>query len=122
MYSTTYTGTYIAKPTFVVDGHFSATLMGTNSEPLDAGTNVGLQLGIPGTNGNGRQYSGWPWINISSYGTVGNAGNSSGGLIYYQDAAYQTSLNATWMKGSRGERGLTSAFCASRYIWPGKRQ
>lgn len=104
VYSTTFSGTYLARSNFIVDSHFNASLMGTNSEPLDAGTNVGLNLGIPGTNGSGRQYSGWPWFNISDYGTVGNAGNSGGGLIYYNDDSYQYSLNATWVKGNHNVR------------------
>jgi hypothetical protein len=105
VYNSTVNGVYIFRPNLIIDSYFGLTRLNTNIEPPDMGTNLGLDyLGIPGTNGPSREYSGWPWFDISDYSTIGNAGNSTGGPIYYLDQQLQFALNATWVKGRHSVR------------------
>jgi hypothetical protein len=108
--NSTVNGVYILRPNFIIDSYFGLTRLNTSVEPPGLGQNLGSDyLGIPGTNGASREYSGWPWFNISSYSTIGTAGNSTGGPIYYLDQQYQFALNATWVKGRHSLRfGLES--------------
>jgi hypothetical protein len=103
VYNGTVNGTYIARPTLVVDSYFTLLAIQANSEPPGLGVNRGLQLGIPGTNGPSRAYSGLPEFSISSFTVIGDDG-SSGGPIYYWDREYQYAANATWIKGRHSVR------------------
>ena len=104
VYNSTVNGVYIVRPNLIVDSYFGLTRLNTSAEPPGLGQNLGLNLGIPGTNGTSREYSGWPWFYLSSYATIGTAGNSTGGPIYDLDQQYQYALNATWVKGTHSVR------------------
>src|SRR5579875_332238 len=100
VYSSTFSGTYIASPNLVIDSYFSVTQVGTNSEPPGLDQNLGLTLlGIPGTNGPSRAYGGLPEFEVTGFTTLGNAG-SAGGPIYYDDRQYGYSASASWIKGT----------------------
>ena len=102
VYNGTFSGTYIQRPNFVIDGYFSLTRIDTNSAPPSLDQNVGLNLGIPGTNGPNQSYGGWPYFNISSFSNFGISTGST--PINYDDRQYQYALNATWVKGSHSIR------------------
>lgn len=105
VYNSTINGIYILRPNLIVDSYFGFTRLNTSSEPPGLGQNLGLDyLGIPGTNGASRQYSGWPWFYLSSYAAIGTPGNSTGGPVYLLDQQYQFALNATWVKGKHSVR------------------
>jgi hypothetical protein len=88
--NSTVNGVYIVRPNLIVDSYFGITRLNTSSEPPGLGQNLALEtLGIPGTNGTSREYSGWPWFLLSSYATMGTPGNSTGGPIYLLDQQYQ---------------------------------
>ncbi len=104
-YNSTVNGTYIVRPNLIVDSYFGLTRLNTSAEPPGLGQNLGsTYLGIPGSNGASREYSGWPWFDFSSYATIGTAGNSTGGPIYYLDQQFQYALNTTWVKGTHSLR------------------
>ncbi len=102
VYNSTVSGTYILRPNFVIDGYFSLTRIESDSAPPDLDQNVGLNLGIPGTNGPNRSYGGWPYFNISGFSNFGISTGSS--PIDYDDRQYQYALNSTWVKGSHSVR------------------
>ena len=105
VYNSTVNGVYIVRPNLIFDSYFGLTRLNTSSEPPGLGQNLGSDyLGIPGTNGASREYSGWPWFMLSSYATIGTAGNSTGGPIYELDQQYQFALNGTWVKGRHSLR------------------
>src|SRR4029453_8291330 len=61
--TTTLTGSasYLATPTFIVDAYTGGTIIKIRSEPPRMDENLGTDfLGLPGTNGGGRLYGGWP--------------------------------------------------------------
>ena len=99
----TVSATYIARPSLLIDTFFTVTAIDTNSEPGNLDQPLGLQLGIPGTNGPSRAYNGLPEFSISSYTAVGDDG-SSGGPIYYWDKQIQYAANATWVHGRHNVR------------------
>jgi hypothetical protein len=98
--SNTVSGTYVFTPKFLVDGYVALTKFGLNQEPPRLDENLGLDfLGIPGTNGQNRQYGGWPQFNISDFDLLGSSG-SAGGPIFYDDRQWQYAGNATWLHGN----------------------
>jgi hypothetical protein len=103
VYSTTLTGTYIARPNLVIDSHYTVTVIGTNNTVPKLNQNLGLSLGIPGTNGPTADYGGYPQFSIASFTDFGNAGGS-GGPIYYDDRQYAYAANASWVKGRHNVR------------------
>ncbi len=105
VYNTTVNAVYIASPTLVLDSYWGFTRMNSSSEPPRLGENMGREyLGIPGTNGASREYSGWPWFDVTGYSIIGTAGTSAGGPIYYLDQQHQLALNGTWIKGKHSVR------------------
>jgi outer membrane receptor protein involved in Fe transport len=106
VYSTTFSGTYVAKPTFIVDSYFGITIANNNQEPPRLGENLGLTLlGLPGTNGPTRAYGGWPEFLIDNYSALGNPGSGgTGGPIIYKDSNYQYTANATWTHATHNVR------------------
>jgi len=67
VYSTTFSGTYVVKPTLIIDAYFGFTFSNTNQEPPRLDENLGLTfLGIPGTNGPSRGYGGWPPFSVGN--------------------------------------------------------
>ncbi len=104
VFSTTGSGTYLAKPNLVIDSYFTVTVIGTSNDVPRLNENLGRDfLGIPGTNGPGTAYGGWPQISVSGFTDIGNAGGSSG-PIYYDDRQYQYAANASWVKGAHTVR------------------
>jgi hypothetical protein len=100
VFSTTMSGTYMAKPNLVIDGYYTVTVIGTSNDVPRMNENLGRDfLGIPGTNGPTMAYGGWPQISVSSFTDIGNAGGSSG-PIYYDDRQYQYAANASWVKSA----------------------
>ena len=96
--------TYVATPTFVVDGVFGYTLMDTNQVPTGLDKNSGRDvLGIPGTNGTRPFEGGFPSINVSSYTNFGFASNTTR-PIYWHDPRFQYTGNASWTKGTHNIR------------------
>src|SRR5262245_1718457 len=62
--------------------------------------NLGLDyLGIPGTNGPGRLYGGWPQFNVTGLSMIGYAGSENSPYVD-DNWQYQYSGNATWIKGA----------------------
>jgi hypothetical protein len=97
--SITGSGSYLVSPSLVIDTYTGAIIMKTYSEPYRYGENLGTDfLGLPGTNGGGPLYSGWPQFAVNSYSPVGAAG--SNGTPYIDDNwQYQITTNVTWTHG-----------------------
>ena len=102
-FSSAISGTYLARPNLVIDSYFSATVIATNNDVPKEDQNLGLALGIPGTNGSSRPYGGYPQISITGYTDIGNPGNL-GGPIYYYDRQYQYAANSSWVHGRHSVR------------------
>ncbi len=63
VYVATVGHTWTLSPTLVLDGNFGANIQNQEVTGPDYGTNFGLDLGIPGTNGGSERYSGLPTFN-----------------------------------------------------------
>jgi hypothetical protein len=101
-YSVTAAMTYTVTPTLVIDTNFGYTLMDTNVEQPDLDRKIGLELGIPGTNGSRRIEGGWPGFGISGFDTFGLADSY---MPYYRnDPQYQWIGNGNWTKGAHNIR------------------
>jgi hypothetical protein len=101
-YSTTIAGTYVFKPTFLLDGHFGYNRQDTSTEQLGLDQNIGRDfLGIPGTNGTRRFEAGWPRFNISGFPAIGY---SSVSPYYRRDPQRQGAGNANWTRGKHNIR------------------
>jgi hypothetical protein len=99
-FSSALSATYVVRPNLIVDSYYSATVISTNNDVPKLDQQLGLNyLGIPGTNGPGRPYGGWPQFTITGYTDIGNGGGN-GGPIYYYDRQFQYALNTTWVKGA----------------------
>ena len=96
VYNGTFSGVYVISPRFVFDGYFAATALPTFGQPINVDQNVGLSLGIPGTNGPTRLYGGWPQFAISNFSVVGNTSTP----LAYDDQEYQMQPNFTWTHAS----------------------
>lgn len=104
-YSLTASATYLLRPNLILDGYFAWENDNTSVEPDAIGQNVGVQLGIPGTNGPNRYQSGMPWFIVSNYGAFGTADSQSGGHPYYRDnAQHQEVANLNWTHGAHDIR------------------
>ena len=99
-YSLTTSFTYVLRPTLIIDGYYAWENDNTGTEPFQTGQNLGLQLGIPGTNGPNRYQSGWPQFIVSNYSTFGTVASSCCGQPYYRDNhQHQEVVNLNWSKG-----------------------
>ena len=66
---------YLATPTFIIDTYTGGTIIKTSSLPYRIDENLGTDfLGLPGTNGGGPLYGGWPQFAVTSYSPIGAAG------------------------------------------------
>lgn len=102
--NSTTTYSYVLAPSLVLDGYFGFTQEPTSAEPYNLGKDWGSDVfGIPGTNGQGVLYSGWPEFDVTGQSNWGNSG-SNGGPIYYRDNNEQIATNATWIKGRHNVR------------------
>ncbi len=96
VYNGTFSGVYVISPRFVFDGYFAATALPTYGQPINVDQNVGLDFGIPGTNGPTRLYGGWPQFSISNFSVIGNTSTP----LAYDDQEYQMQPNFTWTHSS----------------------
>jgi len=98
-YTITGSANYTLKSNFLIEAYTGITKIKVLSEPFRMDENLGLDfLGIPGTNGPGRLYGGWPQFNVTSLSMIGYAGSENS--PYLDDNwQYQYSANATWVKG-----------------------
>jgi hypothetical protein len=97
--SLTGSASYVATPSLIIDAYTGITTIKVNSTPARLDENLGTDfLGIPGTNGGGELYGGWPQFNVTNYAIMGAAG--SNGTPYIDDNwQYQFTTNATYTKG-----------------------
>src|SRR5204863_1598718 len=73
VYTSSFSGTYVARPSLVIDSYFAWTSVNFNAEPPRLDENLGLDyLALPGTNGPSRLYGGWPQFSITSYAALGS--------------------------------------------------
>jgi len=89
---------YIFSPTFLIDGYFGFARFITDSKQLKYGENVGLDLGIPGTNGPDPYQSGMPQFDIDGYADLGYTESF---MPYYRsDDQWQYVANASLTRGT----------------------
>jgi hypothetical protein len=95
----TASASFVATPTLIIDTYTGGTIIKINSEPPRMDENLGTEfLGLPGTNGGGRLYGGWPQFAVTSYSPLGYPG--SNGTPYIDDNwQYQFTTNASWTRG-----------------------
>ncbi|HEV8146914.1 MAG TPA: TonB-dependent receptor [Bryobacteraceae bacterium] len=105
-YSLTFSSTYAIRPSLILDGYISWTLINTNAEPPRLDEKLGLDyLGLPGTNGPSREYGGWPQFSVTSYAAMGNPGSgSAGGPVVERNRQRQYTANLSWTKGTHSFR------------------
>ncbi|HJZ95728.1 MAG TPA: carboxypeptidase regulatory-like domain-containing protein [Candidatus Solibacter sp.] len=102
VYSMTYSGSYIAKPNFVVDSYFGYTKSSSDHDPVGLDQQIGRTvLGLPGTNLTAFA-GGWPDFQVSSYSDVGTPGGSS--TLRYRDTQFEYTANASWVKSAHTVR------------------
>ena len=96
MFGDTYNGTasviYVFNQNLIYNGLFTATVMELSGNPVGLGTNVGLNLGIPGTNGPSYLYSGWPEFNVTNFSIFGNPY----GALHFNDRDDQFQHSFMW--------------------------
>lgn len=76
--------------------------MGQHGTDSFFGQNIGLDLGIPGTNGPDPRQSGFPIFNIAGFTSLGQTANWM--PFYRNDQSLTTSHNLTWTYGSHEVR------------------
>jgi hypothetical protein len=89
---------WIITPNLLLDGVFGFNRMGQNGQDSFFGQNVGLNFGIPGTNGPDIRQSGFPIFNITGYASLGQVANYI--PFYRNDQSWTTSHNMTWTHGA----------------------
>jgi len=97
-FSTTFAGVYSFTSHLLLDANIGWTELTTNIEQVGIGTNLGLNAGIPGTNGPARYQSGWPEFIPDTYSQFGT--NAQWMPWNRWDPQYNYSPNMTWIKGS----------------------
>jgi hypothetical protein len=88
----------IITPNLLLDGVLGFTRMGQHGQDSFFGQNIGLDLGIPGTNGPDIRQSGFPIFNITGFSSLGQTANYS--PFYRNDQTWTTSHNMTWTHGA----------------------
>ncbi len=100
MFGDTYNGTasviYVFNQNLIYNGLFTATVMELSGNPVGLGTNVGQNLGIPGTNGPSLLYSGWPEFSVSNFSIFGNPY----GALHFNDRDDQFQHSFMWTHGA----------------------
>ncbi len=92
----------ILTPHLLLDQVLGFNRMGQHGTDSFFGQNIGLNLGIPGTNGPDPRQSGFPIINISGFTSLGQTANWM--PFYRNDQSWTTSHNVTWTHGSHEVR------------------
>ncbi|MEX2263350.1 MAG: TonB-dependent receptor [Bryobacteraceae bacterium] len=102
-YTVTLAGTYLATPSFIIDGYFGWTQGNQNVTQERLDEKVGLDfLGIPGTNGPRLIEGGWPRIEIDGYDTIGVFEPYM--PWFRHDPNYEFVTNLNWTKGTHNIR------------------
>jgi len=89
---------WIITPTLLFDEVLGFTRMGQHGTDSFYGQNIGLDLGIPGTNGPDIRQSGFPIFNISGFSSFGQVANYS--PFWRNDQTWTNSHNLTWTHGA----------------------
>jgi hypothetical protein len=89
----------IITPNLLLDQVLGFTRMGQHGHDDFYGQNIGLQLGIPGTNGPDIRQSGFPIFNIDQgFSSLGQTANYS--PFFRNDQTWTNSNNLTWTHGA----------------------
>ncbi|HEX4168913.1 MAG TPA: TonB-dependent receptor [Bryobacteraceae bacterium] len=89
---------WILKPNLLFDQVLGFTRMGQHGTDSFYGQNIGLELGIPGTNGPDIRQSGFPIFNITGFSSLGQTANYS--PFWRNDQTWTNSNNMTWTHGA----------------------
>lgn len=89
---------WIITPSLLFDEVLGFTRMGQHGTDSFYGQNIGLDLGIPGTNGPDIRQSGFPIFNISGFSSFGQVANYS--PFWRNDQTWTNSHNLTWTHGA----------------------
>jgi hypothetical protein len=108
-YSGTASATWVATPTFILDGYFGYTLVDSNVEQDRLDENLGWTvLGIPGLQSSKLYEGGWPQMQIDGFSQLGI---TNAFMPYYRsDPQWQYVLNANWTKGTHNIRFGTDMY------------
>ena len=89
---------WIITPNLLLDEVLGFNRMGQHGTDSFFGQNVGLNLGIPGTNGPDVRQSGFPIFNITGFSSIGQVANYI--PFYRNDQSWTNSHNMTWTHGA----------------------
>ncbi len=89
---------WILSPNLLFDQVLGFTRMGQHGTDSFYGQNIGLELGIPGTNGPDIRQSGFPIFNITGFSSLGQTANYS--PFWRNDQTWTNSNNMTWTHGA----------------------
>jgi Carboxypeptidase regulatory-like domain/TonB dependent receptor len=89
---------WILSPNLLVDQVLGFTRMGQHGTDSFYGQDIGLELGIPGTNGPDIRQSGFPIFNITGFSSLGQTANYS--PFWRNDQTWTNSNNLTWTHGA----------------------
>jgi hypothetical protein len=101
VYSSTYSASYVIRPTLVVDSYFGYTQSDSNHDPVRQSEKIGQTLGLPGTNLTDLA-GGWPVFQVANYADLGTPGGSS--ALRYNDRQYEYTANGSWIKSTHTVR------------------
>ncbi len=102
VHTATVGNTYVVSPTLLIDQSFGYSRLWQEVRAPDYGQNVGLDLGIPGTNGQDVRQSGIPTFNISGLSAWGNTDTWSPTFRY--DDTFTNNVNVSWNRGAHDIR------------------
>jgi hypothetical protein len=89
---------WILGPNLLLDQVLGFSRMGQHGTDSFYGQNIGLDLGIPGTNGPDIRQSGFPIFNITGFSSLGQTANYS--PFWRNDQTWTNSDNLTWTRGA----------------------
>ena len=90
--------TLMLTPNLVLDGNVGFTRMSEYGQTPDFGKNIGLDVGIPGTNNpNDVRDSGFPFFGISGFANIGNPEDWN--PAFRHDWSFTSSHNLRWSHG-----------------------
>ena len=89
---------WIITPNLLLDEVLGFSRMGQHGTDSFYGQNIGLDLGIPGTNGPDIRQSGFPIFNITGFSSLGQTANYS--PFWRNDQTWTNSHNMTWTHGA----------------------
>jgi hypothetical protein len=89
---------FVFTPNLLLDEVLGFSRMGQHGTDSFYGQNIGLQLGIPGTNGPDIRQSGFPIFNITGFSSLGQTANYI--PFFRNDQTWTNSHNMTWTHGA----------------------